>query len=245
MTGVHASTLAVLMLFAMTGCTSKDQASAQTAATATESTPIAAPDGAPTTAPADTASPPSATDAKAGTGHVSLAGQYSLEKDFTVSSCQAGPPGDGLLSGYHMMSKDGDAPIALLSVALKDYDKDGPYVQASTTAEAGVARAMNSGVMGPLTLMILQDSASPLAFGQVAGSKLTITVSNNGAAGNAEFTDLESQPSMADFDPKSGSMPKGKRVSGSVTWTCETVDRINAKMNDAINGTFKKLIPPR
>jgi hypothetical protein len=99
--------------------------------------------------------------------------------------------------------------------------------------------------MGPLTLMILQDASAPLAFGQVAGSKLTITVSNNGAAGSAEFTDLESQPSMADFDPKSGTMPKGKRVSGSVIWTCESVDRIDAKMNDAVNGTFKKLIPPR
>lgn len=242
MTGVHATTLAALMLFAMTGCTSSHQASAETATTSADGTPATAADGTPTTAPADSAT---SNGTKAGTGHVSLTGEYSLEKDFTVSGCQAGPPGDGLLSGYHMMSKDGATPIALLSVALKDYDKDGPYVQASTTAEAGVARAMNSGVMGPLTLMILQDSAAPLAFGQVAGSKLTITVSNNGAAGNAEFTDLESQPSMADFDPKSGTMPKGKRVSGSVTWTCESVDRINAKMNDAVNGTFKKLIPPR
>ncbi|HEY6235984.1 MAG TPA: hypothetical protein VIW69_12860, partial [Candidatus Elarobacter sp.] len=185
------------------------------------------------------------TEHKAGAGHVSLTGQYSLEKDFTVSGCQVAPPGDGLLSGYHMMTKDGDAPIGLLSVSLKDYDKDGPYVQASTTREASAGRAMTSGVMGPLTLMVMQEATSPLAFGQVAGSKLTITVSNNGTSGNAEFTDLESQPSMADFDPKSGTMPKGKRVSGSVTWTCESVDRINAKMNDAVNGTFKQLIPPR
>ncbi|MDP9105239.1 MAG: hypothetical protein M3N49_04820 [Candidatus Eremiobacteraeota bacterium] len=237
MTGVHATTLAALMLLAMTGCTSSHQASAESATTAA--------DGTATTAPADSTTSNGATEAKAGAGHVSLTGEYSLEKDFVVSGCQVGPPGDGLLSGYHMMSKDGETPIGLLSVALKDYDKDGPYVQPQTTREAGAGRAMNSGVMGPLTLMVMQDAAAPLAFGQVAGSKLTITVSNNGAAGNAEFTDLESQPSMADFDPKSGTMPKGKRVSGSVTWTCESVDRIDAKMNDAVNGTFKKLIPPR
>ena len=236
MNATRATTLAALMLFAMTGCTSSHQASAETATTAA--------DGTPTTVPADSASSTGTTGTKAGTGHVSLTGEYSLEKDFTVSGCQAGPPGDGLLSGYHMMSKD-DAPIALLSVALKDYDKDGPYVQPQTTREAGVGRAMNSGVMGPLTLMVMQDASAPLAFGQVAGSKLTITISNNGTAGNAEFTDLESQPSMADYDPKSGTMPKGKRVSGSVTWTCESLDRINAKMNDAVNGAFNKLIPPR
>ena len=237
MNATRATTLAALMLFAMTGCTSSHQASAETATTAA--------DGTATTVPADSTTSTGTTATKAGTGHVSLTGEYSLEKDFTVSGCQAGPPGDGLLSGYHMMSKDGDTPIALLSVALKDYDKDGPYVQPQTTREAGVGRAMNSGVMGPLTLMVMQDASAPLAFGQVAGSKLTITISNNGTAGNAEFTDLESQPSMADYDPKSGTMPKGKRVSGSVTWTCESLDRINSKMNDAVNGAFNKLIPPR
>ncbi len=232
MTNVHATALAALLL-AMTGCTSSHQATAAADTATAESTPAADP-------------PNGSTEHKAGAGHVSLTGQYSLEKDFAVSGCQVAPPGDGLLSGYHMMSKDGDTPIALLSVTLKEYDKDGPYVQASTSREAAAGRAMTSGIMGPLTLMVMQDAgASPLAFGQVPASKLTITVSDNGAAGNAEFTDLESQPSMADFDPKSGAMPKGKRVSGSVTWTCETVDRLNAKMNDAVNGTFKKLIPPR
>jgi hypothetical protein len=247
MTGIHATALAALLL-AMTGCTSSHQATAATDTTATggTSTTVAAE---PASQPVDAATPAAdttneSTD-KAGTGHVSLTGQYSLEKDFVVSGCQVAPPGDGLLSGYHMMTKDGDTPIGLLAVTLKDYDKDGPYVQAATTSEAAVGRAMTSGVMGPLTLMVMQDATAPLAFGQVAGSKLTITVSNNGAAGNAEFTDLESQPSMADFDPKSGAMPQGKRVSGSVIWTCGTVDRINAKMNDAVNGTFTKLIPPR
>jgi hypothetical protein len=50
---------------------------------------------------------------------------------------------------------------------------------------------------------------------------------------------------MADIDPNASAPPHGKRVSGSVSWTCGTVDRINAKMNDAVNGMFKKLIPPK
>ena len=61
----------------------------------------------------------------------------------------------------------------------------------------------------------------------------------------AEFTDLQSQPDMAELDPSSGKMPKGKRVSGSISWTCGTVGRIDPHMNDAVNGMFKKLIPPK
>ena len=117
-------------------------------------------------------------------------------------------------------------------------------MQANASREAAVGQAMTSGIMGPLTMMITRDAASPLAFMQVPASKLTITVSDNGSKGNAEFSDLESQPSMEDFDPKSGAMPKGKRVSGSVTWTCGSVGHINAKMNGAVNGMFKQLIPP-
>jgi hypothetical protein len=48
---------------------------------------------------------------------------------------------------------------------------------------------------------------------------------------------------LSPIDLKSSAPPHGKRVSGSVTWTCGTVGHINATMNDAVNGTFKKLIP--
>jgi hypothetical protein len=162
-----------------------------------------------------------------------------------VTGCQAAPPGDGLLSGYHMMVKDGDAPLALLSVALKNYDKDGPYEIPSASREAAVGQAMRTGVMGPLTLMVMRENNAPLAFMQIPESKLTITVSDNGAKGNAAFTDLESQPSVEDLDLKSGGPPHGKRVSGSVTWTCGKVDRLDPKMNNAVNSMFNKLIPPK
>jgi hypothetical protein len=229
--------LFALLLLSMTGCASRHQAAA-------------AADGTTTTVAADTApgtatSADTSTEDKAGAGHLSLTGEYTLETDFIVENCNVAPAGDGLLSGYHMAAKSG-GDIPLLSVALKDYSKDGPYEQAASSPEKAVGQAMTTGVMGPLTMMIMKEGGTmPLAFGQVAGSKLTITVSNEGAKGVAEFTDLQSQPNMAEFDPKSGAMPKGKRVSGSVTWACGSVGRINAKMNDAVNGMFKKLIPPR
>lgn len=229
MKSASATALAALLLFSITGCSHR--ADAETSASTTTTTVAA--------------NAPNDSDDKTGTGHVSITGQYSLEKDFTVSGCQAAPPGDGLLSGYHMMAKDGDMPLALLSVALKTYDKDGPYEIASTTREAAVGQAMRSGTMGPLTLMVMRDATSPLAFGQIPESKLTITVSDNGTKGRAEFTDLESTPSAADIDPNSSGPPHGKRVSGSVTWSCAKVDRIDAKMNTAVNGMFNKIIPPK
>jgi hypothetical protein len=236
MKSASGTALVALLLLSMTGCASRHQAAA-------------AADGTTTTVAADTTSTATSTDGsgedKPGAGHLSLTGQYTLDTDFVVENCQVAPAGDGLLSGYHMASKSG-GEIQLLNITLKDYTKDGPYVQAAASPEKAVGQAMTSGVMGPLTMMIMKEGGTmPLAFMQVAASKLTITVSNEGAKGVAEFTDLESQPNMADFDPKSGEMPKGKRVSGSVTWACGTVGRLNAKMNDAVNGMFKKLIPPR
>jgi hypothetical protein len=239
MKSASAAALAALLLFAMTGCSPRHETEAE-AATAATTAPAA--DGT-STAVAATSSNDS--DDKTGTGHVSITGQYSLEHDFTVTGCQAAPPGDGLLSGYHMMVKDGDAPLALLSVALKNYDKDGPYEIPSASREAAVGQAMRTGVMGPLTLMVMRENNAPLAFMQIPESKLTITVSDNGAKGNAAFTDLESQPSVEDLDLKSGGPPHGKRVSGSVTWTCGKVDRLDPKMNNAVNSMFNKLIPPK
>jgi hypothetical protein len=255
MNGTHGAALAALLLFSMTGCSSSRQASAAdsttTTTTSADSSAPATPaaDGTIATAAPDAANPaptsaPASTGDADGTGHASLTGQMPLEQDFAVSGCAVGPPGDGLLSGYRMTAKD-DTKLGLLAIALKDYTKDGAYEQPVISAEAAVAKTMTSGVMGPLTLMVMHEGAAPYMFGQVAGSKLTITVSNDGAKGSAEFTDLQSQPDMAELDPSSGKMPKGKRVSGSITWTCSKVDHINPQMNNAVNGMFKKLIPPR
>ena len=179
-----------------------------------------------------------------GAGHLQLTGDVTLDHNFVVDMCQIAPPGAGLLSGYHMTAKDGDSTLIMLSVVLKDYDKDGPYSPAEKSAEAQVGQAMATGVMGPLTLMVAQpNSPMPLAVMLKPASKLVINISENGAKGDANFSDMESPISFADIDLKSSSPPHGKVVSGSITWTCGKVDRIDATMNKAVNGMFDKLTP--
>ena len=241
MTTRSGAALAAAILLLATGCTSRAPASNAEAATATTTDATAT-----TTTPADASTTePSSREDKTGTGHVSITGDFALEKDFIVDMCQVAPPGDGLLAGYHMGIKDQGPPLALLSVALKDYTKDGRYEQPQMTREAAVGQAMRTGSMGPLTLMVMSDATTPLGFGAVPGSTLVFTISNDGAKGTAEFTNVESQISVADIHQNSNEPPHGKKVSGSVSWTCGTVDRIDPHMNDAVNGMFKKLIPPK
>jgi hypothetical protein len=222
---------AAALLLLSTGCASHHSSAAADAAT--------------TTADATATTETTSSDDKPGAGHVSITGEYALEHDFVVDACQIAPPGDGLLAGYHMGIKSDGPPIGLISIALKDFAKDGRYEQASMSREAAVGQAMRTGTMGPLTLMVMADATTPLSFGQVPSSTLAITITNDGAKGTAEFTNLESQISMADIDPSSSTPPHGKRVSGSISWTCGTVGRIDPHMNDAVNGMFKKLIPPK
>jgi hypothetical protein len=246
---------AALLVLSITACSSSHKADADATTTSVKSTadPAGPTAAEPSVAQApEKTTPPAVDDSsnsgedKPGAGHVSMTGDYVLESDFVVDMCQTGPPGDGLLSGYHMGIKDNDPKIAVLGIALKTYDKDGEYVVPSPSREAAVGQAMTSGTMGPLQLMVMQQgNTTPFGFGQTPSSKLTITVSNNGANGTAVFSDLESQPEMSKFDPQSGRMPAGKRASGSISWTCGTVGRIDPKMNDAVNGAFKKLIPGR
>lgn len=107
--------------------------------------------------------------------------------------------------------------IAILSIGLKNYDKDGVYAVPSLSREAAVGQAMSSGMMGPLMLMVVSPgNPTPFAFSQTPSSKLTITVSDNGAKGSAAFTDLESQPDMSKFDLHAGKMPARKSASGSI-----------------------------
>lgn len=264
-----AAALAALLVLSITACSSSrkvevDPASSSVtttsdAANTTAAQPSTAPAAESTMAPAAEPSAASAAEPNTvaaadtashsdedtpGAGHVSMTGDYVLENDFVVQMCQAGPPGDGLLSGYHMAIKDGDPQIVMLSIGLKNYDKDGVYEMPSLSREGAVGQAMRSGMMGPLMLMVMKPgSTQPFGFSQAPSSKLTITVSDNGAKGSATFTNLESQPDMSKFDMRSGKMPAGKRASGSISWTCGLVGRIDPKMNDAVNSTFKKLIP--
>lgn len=236
---------AALLVFSMTACTSSHKAEADATAT-TSVTTVADAANVPAADPSTAAAAEDASksdDEKPGAGHVSITGDYRLEEDFVVDMCQVSSPGDGLLSGYHMGAKDGDPKLQLLSIALKNYEKDGSYDDPSQSQEGAVGQAMSSGV-GPLTLMVLSPgNPVPTAFMQMPSSKLTIAVSDGGAKGTAAFADFESQRDMSAFDPKSGKLPAGKRASGTIAWTCGTVGRINGKMNDAVNGAFRQLIP--
>ncbi len=226
--------LPLVLALAFAGC------SAHAAQTASSDGTKAA-DSTAAAAGTDTASA-AAPDAPAGPlgGHLHLTGDVTLDRDFAVDQCVISPAGDGLLSGYVMGNKEDDA-LKMVRVTVKNYDKDGTYSPTDKTAEGQVAQAMTTGTMGPLTLMMVQpDSPVPLAFMLKPNSKLTIAISGDGAKGDAEFSDMWSPipGEIADpSNPKSG----GKTVSGSLTWTCK-VERLNAKMNDAVNGMFKSII---
>lgn len=185
----------------------------------------------------------SSSEASAGSGHLHLTGDVTLDHDFVVDACQIAPAGDGLLAGYHMNAKDGDSTLTHLSIVLKNYDKDGPYSPADKSEEAQVGAAMATGDMGPLSLMVTQPSSPmPLAPMLKPASTMVINVSDNGNKGDAKFTDLETMPSFEDIDLKSSTPPHGKKLSGSITWTCGKIDTLNAQMNSAVNGMFDKLM---
>ncbi|MDQ2766675.1 MAG: hypothetical protein M3Y30_05920 [Gemmatimonadota bacterium] len=185
-------------------------------------------------------------EAGTGTGHLHLTGDVTIDHDFIVDACQVAPPGDGLLAGYHMNAKDGDSTIVTLSVVVKGYDKDGSFSPVTKTAEAQIGQVMNTGSMDFMTLMVAQKS-SPMPVGIMLKpeSKLVATISDNGAKGKVDFSDMESPLSFEDINVNSKEKPHGKRVSGSITWSCGRVERINAQMDAAVNGMMKKLMPAK
>ena len=183
---------------------------------------------------------------KTGSGHLHVTGDLTVDHDFVVEACQIAPPGDGLLAGYHMNAKDGDSTIDNLSVVVKKYDKDGPYSPSYDNAAAQAGEVMATGSMDFMTLIMAQkDSPMPIGIMLKPESKVVATISGNGTKGEVEFTDMESPLSFEDIKLNSNEKPHGKRVSGSVTWTCGHVERLNADMNKMVNGMMKKLMPPQ
>lgn len=185
-------------------------------------------------------------DGAKGSGHLHLTGDIVIDRDFAVDGCQIGPPGEGLLSGYHMNAEDGDSSISLLAIVIKNYDKDGPYSPADKTLEAQVGQAMATGNMGMLSLVVLPPGGQiPIGPMLKPTSTLVVTTSANGSKGEAKFTDMESPPSFSDINLKSGEAPHGKRMSGSVAWSCGHVERLDPTMDKAVNGMMNKLMPPK
>ena len=181
-----------------------------------------------------------------GSGHLHVTGDLTVDHDFVVDACQIAPPGDGLLAGYHMNAKDGDSTIDNLTVVVKKYDKDGPYSPSYDNAGAQAGEVMATGSMDFMTLIVAQkDSPMPIGIMLKPESKLIATISGNGSKGEVKFTDMESPLSFEDINVNSKEKPHGKRVSGSVTWTCGHIERLNADMSKMVNGMMKKLMPPQ
>ena len=178
-----------------------------------------------------------------GSGHLHLAGDVTADVDFAVDGCQIGKPGDGLLDGYHMHAMEGTKEIVQLSILERNYVKDGPYV-ADTSGASQLKEGMSSGNFGPLSLMMSSGGASPipLSFMLTPASSLVVTISDDGAKGNAKIENMESMVMMTDMLASNGKAV-GKKVSGSVTWSCGHVDRLNGEMNKAVDGMMNKLMP--
>jgi hypothetical protein len=200
--------------------------------TGRESTPKSEGDRA---AEADTAVSP-------GRGRIHLTGDATLDTDFTVQECAIGPAGDGLLGGYHMSSKSGYGAIEMLSVVVKDYEKDGTFSPAGEAVKTPVPS--KRGVAAPIAMMVNRaNSTVPLAVIPKPESKMTITIADSGATGTAEFTDLTSPIAMEDIDIKSRGRAKGKTFAGSLSWRCPSVQHVDAQTTDAAKGMMKGLTP--
>jgi hypothetical protein len=181
-------------------------------------------------------------EAGAGRGHVQLTGDATVDTDFAVEQCTIGPAGDGLLDGYHMNAKATRGTLQLLSVAVKSYEGDGAFTPPVDTGKSTIVG--KRGVSGPLSMTIgRENSTVPLPVIARPESKLTITISDSGSRGSAEFSEMTSPVAMEDVDIKAPLHAKRKSFAGSVTWRCASVDRLDAATTDAAKSMTKGLTP--
>ena len=181
-------------------------------------------------------------EAGAGRGHVQLTGDATVDTDFTVEQCTIGPAGDGLLDGYHMNAKATRGTLQLLSVAVKSYEGDGTFTPPVDTGKSTIVG--KRGVSGPLSMTIgRENSTVPLPVIARPESRLTVTISDSGSRGSAEFSEMTSPVAMEDVDIKAPLHAKRKSFAGSVTWRCASVDRLDAATTDAAKSMTKGLTP--
>ena len=180
---------------------------------------------------------------KASRGHVLLNGDATVDTDFAVEQCSIGPAGDGPLNGYRMSSRAGHGTLQLLTLSVKSYDQDGTFTPTFDTGK--VAHSAKRGVSGPLSMMVGRaNSTVPLAVITHPESHLTVTISDSGSRGTAEFSDLTSPIAMEDVQLKAPHLhTKEKSFAGSLTWRCATVERVDAAATDAAQGMLKGLTP--
>lgn len=179
---------------------------------------------------------------KVSRGHVLITGDATVDTDFAVEQCSVGPAGEGPLNGYHMSAKGTRGTLQLLTIAVKSYDRDGRFTPAVDTGKA--AGTGKKGLSGPLSMIIgRENSTVPLSVITRPESHLTITISDSGSRGTAEFSDLTSPMAMEDVEIRRHPHAKEKTFAGSLSWRCANVERVDAATTDAAKGMLKGLTP--
>jgi hypothetical protein len=212
--------LALVALLVAVGCSGRDAESTSERAASKVADTVAAP----------------------GRGRIHITGDATIDTDFAVEQCAIGPAGDGLLSGYHMSSRSSRGTIEMLQVVVKDYEKDGTFSPVGLTVKTPITR--RGGVSAPITMMVNRENSTvPLAVIPKPESKMTIIISDSGATGTAEFTDMTSPIAMEDIDIKSRGRPKAKTFAGSLSWKCPSVQHVDAAADSTAKGLMKGLTP--
>jgi hypothetical protein len=178
----------------------------------------------------------------AGRGHMQLTGDATVDTDFAVEQCSIGPAGEGLLNGYRMSARASHGTLQMLSVSVKGYERDGSF-----TPPVDTGRSTTLGkhaVSSPLSMTIgRENSTVPIAVITKPESRLTITISDSGSRGTAEFSDMTSPVAMEDVDIKAPLHAKRKSFAGSLSWRCASVEHLDSETVNSAKGMLKGLTP--
>ena len=214
-----ARALPLAAAFIVMACTGRESAS-----TAESAASVAGPDA----------------QSSAGRGHLQLSGDASVDTDFAVEQCTIGPAGEGLLNGYRMSARAAHGTLQMLSVSVKDFEHDGSFTPAIDSGKSTGKQSVSS----PVSMTIgRENSTVPIPVIAKPGSRITITISDSGSRGTAEFSDMTSPIAMEDVDIKAPLHAKRKSFAGSLSWRCPNVEHLDSATANAAKGMLKGLTP--
>jgi hypothetical protein len=176
----------------------------------------------------------------AGRGHLQLSGDATVDTDFAVEQCTIGPAGEGLLNGYRMSARASHGTLQMLAVSVKDYEHDGSFTPVVDSSRSAGKQSVSS----PVSMTIgRENSTVPIPVIAKPGSRITITISDSGSHGTAEFTDMTAPIAMEDVDIKAPLHAKRKSFAGSLSWRCPGVEHLDSATANAAKGMLKGLTP--
>jgi hypothetical protein len=182
------------------------------------------------------------TQSAAGRGHLQLTGDATVDTDFAVEQCTIAPAGEGLLNGYHMSARTSHGTLQMLTVALRSYEHDGSFTPPVDTGKSSIIG--KRAVSGPLSMSIgRENSTVPIPVITRPESRLTITISDSGSRGTAEFSEMTSPVAMEDVDIKAPLHAKHKSFAGSLSWRCASVEHLDSATTNAAKSMLKGLTP--